>query len=113
MIAVVVLGRGIAHAQPAPAPAPGPAPADPVPPPAPAEPEPPRVIEPPAGFDRDLAWSAYDGAFRDAAAGDLRTARARLAEIASRWPGHPADARAAALLGRRGPRRDDPNGPSN
>ena len=65
----------------------------------------PDVIQPPPGFERDPAWSAYDSAFRDAAAGDVARARARLTELDDKWPGHPAQARAAMLMKRLGARR--------
>jgi hypothetical protein len=120
LIAAVVLGGGVARAQPGaapvppPAPAPAPAPGQPAPAPDPGTaPAGPVVVQPPADFDSDPAWAAYDGAFRDAAAGELKLSRSRLAEIASRWPGHPAHVRASVLLGEREPRRDDPNAPSN
>jgi hypothetical protein len=102
---------GPAPAPIGPAPAPiGPAPAPPAPAAAPTAPAPavtvpenprfPDVIQPPPGFDRDPAWAEYDGAFRDAAAGDVKAARARLTDLTARWPGHPAQRRAAALLER-------------
>jgi hypothetical protein len=77
------------------------------------EPRFPDVIQPPPGFNTDSAWILYDGAFRDAAAGNLKLARSRLWEIAARWPGHPAEARAEALLDRLRPRATGRRGPSN
>lgn len=65
----------------------------------------PDVIEPPPGFERDPAWSAYDSAFRDAAAGDVTQARKRLRALAARWPWHPARARAVDLTQQRAARR--------
>jgi len=127
LVAAAVLATGVVHAQPAPptpappTPAP-PTPAPPTPPgpsgpsgPAAEVPEPkfPDVIQPPPGFNTDAAWIAYDGAFRDAAAGDLPLARSRLAEIAARWPGHPAEARVQTLADRLAPRPKDPRAPSN
>jgi hypothetical protein len=120
--AIAVPGGG-ARAQNAPEPAPAPpAPAPPAPaPPAPApapeatvpdDPRFPDVIQPPPGFEQDPAWSAYDGAFRAAAAGDLKGAKARLTELASRWPGHPARSRVAALTARLAARHD-PNANSD
>ena len=75
-----------------------PAPDQPLPP-APA-PEP--VIEPapPPPPVTDPAWDAYDDAFARAAKGDKDGAKARLAEIAARWPAHPATTRATALAAR-------------
>jgi hypothetical protein len=77
-----------------------PAPDQPLPPaPAPApvtEPAPP----PPAPVATDPAWDAYDDAFARAAKGDKDGAKARLAEIAARWPAHPASSRATALAAR-------------
>jgi hypothetical protein len=118
--AAVILGGAAVRAQPAP-PAPAPAPAPPAPAPDPGPDEAtvpddvqlPEVITPPPGFDRDRAWSLYDSAFRDAAAGDLSLARERLERLASRWPAHPARAHADALLERTGPRRRDPDGASD
>lgn len=104
--AAVILGGAAARAQPAPGPAPDEATV-------PEDVEFPEVITPPPGFERDRAWTLYDRAFRDAAAGDLSLARERLERLASRWPAHPARSRADALLGRVGPRRDDPNRASN
>jgi len=69
----------------------------------------PDVIEPPPGFDLDPGWTEYDRAFREAAAGDVYTARSRLRQLEASWPGHPAVARAAALMRRLEPRRDDPD----
>ncbi|HSK03323.1 MAG TPA: hypothetical protein VK932_18855 [Kofleriaceae bacterium] len=112
--AAVLLGGAAARAQPAqpaqPAPAPGPAPDEAT---VPDDVQFPEVITPPPGFERDRAWSLYDSAFRDAAAGDLSLARERLERLASRWPAHPARSRADALLERTGPRRRDPDGASN
>jgi hypothetical protein len=71
----------------------------------PENPQFPDVIEPPPGFERDPAWIAYDSAFRDAAAGDIARAKARLAELVEKWPGHPARARALKLTERLGARR--------
>ena len=103
-VALAVPAR-VARAQSAPAPPPAPPPEATVP----ADPRFPEVIEAPPGFDRDPAWSEYDGAFRDAAAGDLARAKVRLARLAQRWPGHPAEARARALI----ERREDPYAASN
>jgi hypothetical protein len=89
---------GVAHAQPA---------TDPV------EPKFPDAIQPPPGFDIDPAWAAYDSAFRDAAAGDVKLARSRLKEIVARWPNHPALPRVQALLGRLGSRAKGSNATSN
>ncbi len=105
--AVIVLAPGgeAARAQPD-EPTPPAEPAQPDEATMPAEPRFPDVIQPPPGFHRDPAWSEYDGAFRDAAAGNLERARTRLADLSSRWPGHPAERRAAALVERLGePRR--------
>ncbi|MCW5800873.1 MAG: hypothetical protein KIT31_00560 [Deltaproteobacteria bacterium] len=77
-VAVLAILHGIAHAQ-----APEPRPADPVPDPAPPPPDP--------------VWSAYDDAFAKAASGDRSLASSRLAELAARWPQHPAGRRAGAL----------------
>lgn len=60
----------------------------------------PAVIAPPADFNGDPAWDAYDSAFRDAAAGDLDGARSRLSLLATQWPAHPARTRAEALTAR-------------
>lgn len=119
-VTVVVLGEGTARAQ-QPAPAPGPAPGAAASPPAPApapgaaeatvpeNPQFPAVIQAPPGFDPDPAWTEYDGAFRDAAAGEVETAKARLRRLAASWPGHPAQARAASLMQELRRRRDDPD----
>lgn len=104
-VAVTSLLGGVARAQPAPAPA---KPAPEKPRPEPRTPEAtvpddlvlPDVIQPPPGFERDPAWSEYDGAFRNAAAGDLDAARNRLVELQARWPQHPARSRAEALARR-------------
>jgi hypothetical protein len=101
----MVLGAGGSHAQPAPAaaaPAAAPGPDEAT---VPDDPKFPEVIQPPPGFNRDPAWSEYDGAFRDAAAGDREGAKARLAELAARWPAHPARLHAAGLIDRLEPRR--------
>jgi hypothetical protein len=45
----------------------------------------------------DPVWSAYDDAFSRAARGDRTLASSRLAELAARWPQHPAGIRAGAL----------------
>ena len=109
-VTVVVLGGGGARAQPAPAPAPAPgAPGTPGTPGTPEatvpdDPRFPAVIQAPPGFDADPAWTEYDGAFRDAAAGAIDAAKLRLHRIAARWPGHPAQARADALLQQLRPR---------
>ncbi len=71
----------------------------------PDNPQFPDVIAPPPGFERDPAWVAYDRAFRDAAAGDIKHAKERLAELAEKWPGHPARTRALKLIERLKPRR--------
>jgi hypothetical protein len=106
---LAVLGGGTARAQPAPAPAPR----SPAPGPdeatIPDDPRFPAVIEPPPGFDLDPAWTEYDSAFRDAAVGDIHIAKARLIELEARWPRHPAQARAAALMRRLEARRADPD----
>jgi hypothetical protein len=78
----------------------------------PDDPRFPDVLQPPPGWGHDPAWTEYDGAFRDAAAGDVARARARLAELAARWPAHPAGAHAAALARRLEPRPGDPDAPS-
>ncbi len=114
--AAVILGGAAAHAQPAPPaqptaqPAPGPGPDEAT---VPDDVKFPEVITPPPGFDRDRAWSMYDSAFRDAAAGDLPRAKDRLDSLASRWPAHPARSRADALMGRLGPRRGERGAASN
>jgi hypothetical protein len=106
VVAAAVLGGAAARAQPAPGPGPDEATV-------PDDVELPEVITTPPGFERDRAWSMYDSAFRDAAAGDPSLARERLERIAARWPAHPARSRADALLERNGPRRRDPGGASN
>jgi hypothetical protein len=102
-----LLGGGVAHAQPAPPPPPtaGPTAGEVT---VPDNPQFPDVIQPPPGFDRDPAWTEYDGAFRDAAAGDVPAAKARLSGISARWPDHPARLRAEGLTLRR-PGADGPS----
>jgi hypothetical protein len=106
-VTVVVLGGGAARAQ-RPAPAPGPA-AGAAEATVPDDPRFPAVIQAPPGFDPDPAWTEYDGAFRDAAAGDVEVAKARLRRLAASWPGHPAQARAASLMQELRRRRDAPD----
>jgi len=65
---------------------------------------PPRELDP--------AWAAYDGAFSRAAAGDRAGASTRLLELSTRWPQHPAGARATQLVRRSEPRSLDPDAPS-
>jgi hypothetical protein len=69
------------------------------------------VVDQPAPVLADPVWSAYDDAFARAAKGDRTLASSRLAELAARWPQHPAGIRAGALsqsFGRsRGTERDE------
>ena len=95
--ALGALGGGTAHAQRAPLAT------------IPDAPRFPDVIEPPPGFDPDPGWTEYDRAFREAAAGEVDAAKSRLRQLEASWPGHPAHARAAALMRRLEARRDDPN----
>lgn len=90
LLAGGALAQPTADPQPLP-PAPAPAP---VTEPAPAPPA------PPAAAATDPAWDAYDDAFARAAKGDKDGATSRLAEIAARWPAHPASSRATALAAR-------------
>jgi hypothetical protein len=102
IVAAAAAARGgTARAQGTPTPAPPAPPAAPAPDvTVPDDPRFPDVIQPPPGFARDPAWTEYDGAFRDAAAGNVKTARTRLTDLVERWPDHPAQRRAAALLER-------------
>jgi hypothetical protein len=72
-------------------------------------PEPPPPAEPVPPSPSDPAWQVYDEAFALAARGDRAAAHHRLAELAARWPGHPAAMQATSLVGELAPRPLSPH----
>ena len=91
------LTAGGAQAQPSPAPVPAPVAAEPVEPAAPGPAADPRQPSPPpAPVDPrdDEAWRLYHQAFAALARDDRKAARAAVAELARRFPDHPALAQA-------------------